>query len=546
MKRLLLGLMIVCCVISTHAQSNLRSENMQRAMSALREGDKENAIEYLVNEIDANPTNGYAYAIVASILKNENYKSPVLHYATKAIQYLPSSEGDLIAEMIEACGKIYDKGGDSIRAEQMYDRGVMVNRNSLSARLSRATYYDNHDDYQRLLAEGNECIRINKSQPNGYYVVALAQLGLKNYPEALRQAELAIAKANAENKGMRASALGVAAQAECAMRNYEHAIAFSMQSLRIQINSESIKAVYALADSTDGKMLIDSLKVLQAELPSESWIPGMMCDVYEHNNNYVQSTYYLIRMLDIEKSARLYRSIGDNYVHNLGAPEKAEQMFYLAIEQDSTDAQNYIVLGDLYHDLGRYDEAMKYMNKAIEMGGGDNSHTYYVRGRIYRDRHDYPEAIADYQRQLIANPEDAGMAFSIGKLYLLMQDTVHAEEYFSLGKDMMQDKPLKPEHLIAMGQWDKAQECAQDMVKRDNSASEHYNKACIYAQAHNSEVAMAELERAFELGFRNFYHIVWDDDLDFIRPLPEFAALVQRYQTLCLEEQKQLEDLLKK
>ena len=57
---------------------------------------------------------------------------------------------------------------------------------------------------------------------------------------------------------------------------------------------------------------------------------------------------------------------------------------------------------------------------------------------------------------------------------------------------------------------------------------------------------MAELERAFELGFRNFYHIVWDDDLDFIRPLPEFAALVQRYQTLCLEEQKQLEDLLKK
>ena len=86
-------------------------------------------------------------------------------------------------------------------------------RNSLSARLSRATYYDNHDDYQRLLAEGNECIRINKSQPNGYYVVALAQLGLKNYPEALRQAELAIAKANAENKGMRASALGVAAQA---------------------------------------------------------------------------------------------------------------------------------------------------------------------------------------------------------------------------------------------------------------------------------------------------------------------------------------------
>lgn len=536
---------MVCSVISTYAQNNLRSENMQRAMAALREGDKENAIEYLTNEIDANPTNGYAYAIVASILKNENYKSALLRYAGKAIQYLPGSESDLMVEMTEACGKIYDKGGDSIRAEKMYDRGVMTNRNSLSAHLSRAGYYDNHDDYQRLLTEGNECIRIDKSQPNGYYVVALAQLGLKNYPEALRQAELAVAKVDAENKGLRASALGVAAQAECAMQHYDHAIELTMQSLRIKLTSQSVQASYALADSTDGKVLIDSLKSLLVELSTETWVPGLMCDVYEHNNDYVHSTYFLHQILAIEKNARTYRSIGDNYVHNLGCPEMAEKMFRLAIEQDSTDAQNYIVLGDLYHDLGRYDEAMKYMNKAIEMGGGDNSHTYYVRGRIHRDRHDYPEAIADYLRQLVAHPEDAGMAFSIGKLYLLMGDTVHADEYFSLGKEMMQDKPLAPEHLIAMGQWDKAQECAKDMVKRDNSASEHYNKACIYAQAHNSEVAMVELERAFELGFRNFYHIVWDDDLDFIRPLPEFAALVQRYQTISLEEQKQLEELLK-
>lgn len=546
MKRLLLGLMIACCAISTYAQNNLRSENMQRAMAALREGDKENAVESLINEIDANPTNGYAYALVATILKNENYKSPLLRYASKAIQYLPTSESGMIEEMTEACGKLYDQGGDTVRAEKMYDRGVMVNRNSLSGHLSRASYYDNHNDYQRLLAEGNECIRIDKSQPNGYYVTALAQLGLKNYPEALRQAELAVAKVDAENKGLRASALAVAAQAECAMQHYDHSVELLMQSLRVKLTSLSVKVSYALADSTDGKMLIDSLKVLQTEMPTETWVPGLMSDVYERNNDFTQSTYGLYQMLAIEKNAHTYRAIADNYVHHHGNPEMAEKMYRLAIEQDSTEARNYFLLGDLYHDLGRYDEALPYMNKAIEMGAASDMNVYYFRGRVYRDQHDYQAAIADYRRQLVNDPTDAGAAFTIGHTYLQIGDTAHAEEYFALGKDMMQDKPLQPEHLIAMGRWDEAMERATDMVKREKSASQHYNKACVFAQAHNSEVAMAELERAFELGFRNFYHIAWDDDLDFIRPLPEFAALVQRYQTICLEEQKQLEELIKK
>lgn len=545
MKQMLVCLMLVFGGISMFAQNNLRSANIQSAMSALREGDKENALQYLVNELEDNPTNGYAYAFVATIIKKENYKAALLQYAGKAIQYLPASESGLINEMIEVCGNVYDKGGDSIRAEKMYDRGVMVNRNNMSAHLARAGFYDNHDDYQRLLTEGNECIRLAKNEPNGYYVAALAQLGLKNYPEAIRQAELAVAKVSTENKGLHASALATAARAECAMQHYDRAIALTTQSLRIRLNSQAIKAAYALADSTDGKMLIDSLKPLLTELPTEDWVPGMICDVYERNNDYIHSTYYLFQSLKIEKSSHTYRAIADNYLHNFGSAELAEKYFRLAIEQDSTDAKNYFMLGDLYHDLGRYDEALRYMNKAVEMGAADGMNAYYFRGRVYRDMHDYQAAIADYRRQLVNDPENPGWAFTIGETYMQIGDTAHAEQYFELGRQILGDKPMQAEYKIAMREWSEAMELALTMVTREKSASQHYNKACVYAQAYDTKTAMAELERAFELGFRNFYHIVWDDDLDNIRSLPEFGALVQRYQTICLEEQKQLEELIK-
>ena len=53
--------------------------------------------------------------------------------------------------------------------------------------------------------------------------------------------------------------------------------------------------------------------------------------------------------------------------------------------------------------------------------------------------------------------------------------------------------------------------------------------------------AVAALREAFEHGYRNFGHIKNDDDMDPIRDMPEFKALIAEYKAL---HDKQLKELL--
>ena len=58
------------------------------------------------------------------------------------------------------------------------------------------------------------------------------------------------------------------------------------------------------------------------------------------------------------------------------------------------------------------------------------------------------------------------------------------------------------------------------------------------------EEAMVALRKSLECGFRNFHHFAWDDDIDNIRELPEFKALMEEYQAKMKEEQAELKRLL--
>ena len=76
------------------------------------------------------------------------------------------------------------------------------------------------------------------------------------------------------------------------------------------------------------------------------------------------------------------------------------------------------------------------------------------------------------------------------------------------------------------------------MIKKENSPTQHYNKACIYAQIGHYTEALQELRIAIEYGFRCFNHIEWDSDLDNLRGMPEYITLINEYKQIN-EQQKQ-------
>ena len=62
-----------------------------------------------------------------------------------------------------------------------------------------------------------------------------------------------------------------------------------------------------------------------------------------------------------------------------------------------------------------------------------------------------------------------------------------------------------------------------------NDAIVVYNLACSLAMNGATEAALAQLDRALELGYLDFSHLEIDPDLESVRQLPQFAELLKKY-----------------
>ncbi len=65
---------------------------------------------------------------------------------------------------------------------------------------------------------------------------------------------------------------------------------------------------------------------------------------------------------------------------------------------------------------------------------------------------------------------------------------------------------------------------------RPNDPLAHYNLACSYALLKRADLAIKTLQRAVELGYRDFRYMREDRDLEAIRHDPRFRKLLKEYE----------------
>lgn len=546
MKRVIcFCVMALCAHGLLWAENTTRSVNMQMAVQAFAESDLETAIDNLSAELDANPTNGYAHALVASIVENEGYKGSSLYYSMQAIRYLPKKDKEVLAQLYILCAQHYANGGDSLRAAELYDQAINVNPKRADSYLSRARFYEEHEDYQRMLSDAKQAVKYAPQSVMAYVALVQAELGVKDYLAAKQDVATALIYAMInDDKDDISCLMAQAALIQCGLKDYDMAIHAIRASLTYGIYDGTLKAIQIVGDSGCVDCLIDSLQQLHEELPDKWVLPIVISDCYEMKNDYVSTLYWLHKAQSIESNAVILRSMAIDYQNYLGDAEQAERCMLQALELDSANSLVNLYYGEILYDMGRYDEAVRYIRRSIELGIPEDTYPYQILGHLYLSKHDYDEAIACYQRQLVASPTNEMWAFRLGRIYQMTGDSLRAESMFTIGRDMMGDKPLSAEHYADMGDWQHALELADSYITNDKNWAQHYNLACVYARTGVADKALAELQRAFEQGMGNFYHISWDEDLDSLRALPEFAELLQHYQTIRLQQQRELESRL--
>ena len=214
-----------------------------------------------------------------------------------------------------------------------------------------------------------------------------------------------------------------------------------------------------------------------------------------------------------------------------------------AMEKE-TDWENLCRRGDYYRLAGDIDSAIADFSAAIE-ATPDEGYAYYKRGWCYEMKGNRQKALEDYNMGLEMAQDYPYLYLMRGELLLQDGDKTEADSDFEkvLQLDTLADaSSCRMYALHFLGRDQEAEEWMNKIIEDDpESDGNYYDQACLYSRMGRLEESIAALRKSFEKGYRSFSHIRLDDDMDAVRELPEFKALVEEYEAKYAEYLKQFE-----
>lgn len=270
---------------------------------------------------------------------------------------------------------------------------------------------------------------------------------------------------------------------------------------------------------------------------------AFLCQFYETSHQYAEA----VRTYDEFEAEfghydeiNVYRS--DCY-SELGLNELAIADISKAMEKDP-DWQLYVRRGDYYRLNGDLDLAIADFNAAVE-DAPKEGYCYYRRGWTYEMQGERKKAMEDYNMGLEMTQDYPYLYLMRGELLLLEGKKTEADADFEMviQKDTIADNGSCRQYaLYFLGRDNEAEEWMNKIIEDDpENYGNYYDQACLYSRMGRLEESIAALRKSFEKGYRSFSHIRLDDDLDAVRDLPEFKALMEEYEAKHTEYLKQFE-----
>lgn len=230
----------------------------------------------------------------------------------------------------------------------------------------------------------------------------------------------------------------------------------------------------------------------------------------------------------------------------MGFHDEAIVMATAAMEEERS-AQNLAERGICYRESGRFAEAIEDFSEAIEEEGRF-AFLYCSRGWTYRLMGDKEKALEDYNLGIDIDTTYAYIYLERGLTLKMMGRKEAARRDFEhvLAVDTVAtDGSCAHYALLELGREKEAAEWMQNIIdKNPKNFWNVYDQACLFTRMNRPNLALDRLERAFELGYRDFSHLEFDMDMDQVRNMLRYKALVEKYKAV-LERERARQDLPK-
>jgi tetratricopeptide (TPR) repeat protein len=205
-------------------------------------------------------------------------------------------------------------------------------------------------------------------------------------------------------------------------------------------------------------------------------------------------------------------------IEERGDIQMARKMYREAIETFQSDPQKtavvYNKIGIAYHQLQQLDRAKKYYEQALKLKR-DYAEALNNIGTVYYAKKGYRRAIGYYKRALRIS-DSASIYSNLGTAYF-------ARKQYKLATDAYQEAlnrdPDVFEHKSNYG-----------TLLEDRNVEErarfHYYLAKMYAKAGRTELALQNLRKCLEEGFKEKKKLTQDPEFQALRNLDEFKELL--------------------
>lgn len=528
MKRAFIVLFfLMSLVFKAHSEDIKRPNiyNVQRAIEALNNNNKEEALEYIDKELSSNPKSGYAKTWKALIQTDNQEYSYALTTIDEAIKYLPKKDNEYLALAYGIKGMIYTNIEEYDKAISVYEKAIEKCPNDINLYEKRAELYYRLGDYDLSDKDYDKIIKLDEGYITAYMGIGRNKSEQGLYDDAIKTFDYVIKLANDYS-----SAYSFRAECQIKKHNYNLAIDDILKALSIDGDDKAFYLMVELAQKNNSELLT-KLKIKQVKEPNEPYWPYCIGVVYENLEKYDQAIIYYSKSLEIERDPIIYNRLSECY-YSLGNFTKSLELIDNALETDSLNNNYLFTKSDILYELGKVDRAIKTMDLYItndpEFYGG-----YYRRGFYKQNIKDYTGAIEDYTTSIILNPNNAYSYIGRADMY---RQTGDKEKYLSDCRKIIEIDTIPQINSCAqfafleLGEIEKAKEFMNKIIELDtNNEGAYYDAACLYSRIGDKDKALLNLRLCLEKGFRRFYHIELDDDLDFIRKEKEFKELIDKY-----------------
>lgn len=520
--------------------------------------------------------NDYNLQKAYEVLKEEKDEAKALELVNKQLRETPDNVDALILRM-----RLYRRKGDYGFALQDANHALKVNNPKKSGTPMSTIYwwkgyiYDDMSDYENASA----CLKkahdlSKKDDKDNHQSIAFDYAQSLYYQKKLDEADAVYREMISDEETDQAAMIGLARNwidrgefaaaiemlDKCQTYDADYSEIYRFKMRAYDKIGESNKAVDAALEwfekdeNSDTDLIMEVLKkrpnyaevVIKTNVKKSEdrfrW-KAFQCLFYEATHKYAEA----IKCYDeVESEFGHYEAINvyrSNCYSELGLNEMAIADISKVMDKEQS-WDNLRRRADYYRLTGDLDAAIIDYDAAVEEDPS-NSYTYYMRGWCYEMKGDRKKALDDYNMGLDLTQDYPYLHLMRGELLLLDGNKTEADADFEkviLIDTVVDNNSCRMYALHFLGRDEEAVEWMDKVVDADpENDGNYYDRSCLYARMGRLEESVDALRVAFEKGFRRFAHIRLDDDMDPIRELPEFKALVGEYEAKHAEYLKAFE-----